>query len=93
MAFSKSFPKTSDKYPVWEEVMLTGEEERKVEEEARAENIRMMKLCIDDAKKIAQGQDIAHVAVALFEKMASHNVYMKERKCKDKFDSMIYRKD
>ncbi len=86
MAFSKSFPTTKDKYPQWEEIFLSDEEEMHLEQEARNVNNNIMKECIEDAKKIAPGLDITKIAVALFEKRASHSVYYKERKCKDKFD-------
>ena len=95
MAFSKTFPKTTDKsvYPKWTEVFLTEEEEKEQEELCREKNIRLMKECISDAKKIFLEQklkdyqtDIIRLAVALFEKRASHSVYWKESKAKKKFD-------
>jgi len=97
MAFSKSFPKTVDgsAYPKWQEVFLTDEDEREIEQRARAENIEIMKECIDDAKALIEEkgfkgfkEDILKAAIPLFEKRASHSVYWKERKCKDKFDSV-----
>ena len=96
MPFSKSFPKTTDKsvYPKWEEVYLTDAEERAVEDESMRENLRLMKECIEDAKKIFSEKDlkpyqtdIIHTAIALFEKRASHTVFWKESKAKEKFDS------
>ena len=96
MAFSKSFPKTTDKsaYPKWVEIFLTEAEESGVEQEARKENVELMKQCIDDARKIMQDRnlkdyqtDLIHLAISLFEKRASHTVYWKESKAKDKFDS------
>ncbi len=101
MAFSKSFPRTSDKnvYPTWEEVFLTDKEEKDVEEEVKQENIKIIKECIDDAKKIIEEKglksyqsDVINMAVALFEKRASHHVYLKERKCKEKFDKQFSKK-
>ncbi|KYK25202.1 hypothetical protein AYK26_06305 [Euryarchaeota archaeon SM23-78] len=95
MAFSKSFPKTTDKsvYPKWIEVFLTDEEEQEQEEVSRKENIKLMKECVDDAKKIFQEKklkdyqtDVIRLAVALFEKRASHSVFWKESKAKEKFD-------
>lgn len=95
MAFSKTFPKQIEgsNYPKWEEVKLTEEEERKVEEEARKENVIVMKQSIDDAKAIISEKGlkenntgIMNLAVALFEKRASHSVYWKERLAKEKFD-------
>ena len=53
-----------------------------------------MKECVSDAKKIFSEQklkdyqtDVIRIAVALFEKRASHTVYWKESKAKDKFDA------
>ena len=92
MVFSKSFPKTKDKYPVWEEVFLSDEEEKEVEGAAKKENIKLMKGCIDEAKKIFEEQklkpyqsDIIRVAISLFEKQSSHQVYWKENKAHEKF--------
>lgn len=96
MAFSKSFPKTSDKsvYPKWVEIFLTEKEEQEQEELCREENIKLMKECIDDAKKVFSEQklkdyqtDIIRLAIALFEKRASHSVYWKEELAKEKFDA------
>lgn len=95
MAFSKSFPRTVEGsvYPRWEEVFLTEDEEREIDQIAREENIKVMKECIDDAKLLIEEkgfkgfkEDILKVAVPLFEKRASHSVYWKESKCKEKFD-------
>jgi len=96
MAFSKAFAKTTDKsmYPKWTEMFLTAEEEREEEKKCREENIRIMKECVDDAKKIFSDKklkdyqtDVIRLAVALFEKRASHAIYWKESRAKDKFDS------
>ncbi len=92
MAFSKSFPTTKDKYPQWEEIFLSDEEEKRLEQEAREINNSLMKECIEDAKKNAPDLDTAKIAVALFEKRASHSVYYKERKCKDMFDKLYPKK-
>jgi len=95
MAFSKSFPKIvkGKNYPIWEEVFLTEEEELVEEKRCRIENIKLMKECIDDAKKILREKnlkpyqsDLINLAIALFEKRASHSIYYKERKAKEKFD-------
>ena len=97
MAFSKSFPRTVEGsvYPRWEEIFLSEEEEHEMEDAARRENIEIMKGCIDDAKALIEGkgfkgfkEDILKVAESLFDKRASHAVYWKENKCKDKFDAM-----
>jgi len=95
MTFSKSFPRTTDKsvYPVWEEMTLSDEEEKDIELKCRQENISVMKECIDDAKKLIEEkglkgfeEDILKVAAKLFDKRASHSVYWKENKAKEKFD-------
>jgi hypothetical protein len=95
MAFSKAFPKTSDKsvYPKWNEIYLTEEEEREQEELARKENMLKMQECIEDAKKIIETKnlkkyqsDMINLAVALFDKRAGHEIHYKESKAKDKFD-------
>ncbi len=95
MGFSKSFPKNikGTTYPVWEEVSLNQEEEKIEEGKAKKENIRLMEECIDDAmfiikdKKLKSFQsDMMNIAIALFEKRASHLVYWKESKAKEKFD-------
>ncbi|MFH2028094.1 MAG: hypothetical protein ABIJ08_03075 [Nanoarchaeota archaeon] len=97
MAFSKSFPKTVEgsAYPKWMEVSLSDEEERKVEGECRDENMNIMKECIDDAKKVIEEkgfkgfkEDILTVAIKLFDKRASHAIYWKENKAKEKFDKI-----
>ena len=97
MAFSKSFPKTipGSNYPVWEEIYLSSDEEKDCEDKAKSENITLMKECILDAKSIIQNQslkdyqtDVINLAIALFEKRASHVVYHKEEKAKAKFDNL-----
>ncbi len=97
MGFSKSFPRTIEgsAYPKWEEVSLTDEEEREIEQRAREENIKIMQECIDDAKMLIEEkgfkgfkEDILKAAIPLFEKRASHSVYWKESKCKEKFDAV-----
>ncbi len=102
MPFSKTFPKTTNKsvYPKWIEVFLTEKEEQEQEELSRKDNIRLMKECIDNTKKIFSEQklkdyqtDIIRVAVALFEKRASHSVYWKESKAKEKFDAQQAKKE
>ena len=98
MPFSKSFPKTSktSTYPQWEEISLTEEEEKAVEQISRKENINLFKECVDDAKSIIQEKglkdyqtDLIHIAISLFEKRSSHEVYWKENKAKEKFDEMF----
>ena len=98
MPFSKSFPKQSktSAYPQWEEVFLTEEEEKSVEQHSREENIKLFKECMEDAKNIMKEKglkdyqsDLINIATALFEKRASHTIYWKESKAKDKFDNMF----
>lgn len=98
MAFSKAFPKTSDKsvYPRWVEIFLTESEERTVEEEARRENNHLMSQCLDDARQIMSENglkpfqsDMVNIAISLFEKRASHTVFWKESLAKDKFDAKV----
>ncbi|MFH0867995.1 MAG: hypothetical protein V1831_01665 [Candidatus Woesearchaeota archaeon] len=98
MPFSKSFPKTSktSTYPQWEEITLTEAEEKEQEEKSKQENIKLFKECINDAKSILiekglneSDSDIINVAIALFEKRASHIIYHKENKAKEKFDEMF----
>ncbi len=95
MTFSKSFPKTTDRstYPVWEEIKLTEVEEKEQELLARKENIKKMHECINDSKSIIKEKqlkpfqtDMVNIAIALFEKRASHEIYYKENKAKEKFD-------
>ena len=96
MPFSKSFPKTTNKsvYPKWVEVALTEQEEKEQEKISRQENIQLLKECLDDARKLVQEKklapyqsDIVALAVALFEKRASHSIFWKESKAKEKFDA------
>jgi hypothetical protein len=95
MPFSKSFPRTLEgtNYPRWEEVFLTELEEKEVEEKSRQENLKLFKECIEDAKKLMAEKDLKEyqsdliaMAISLFEKRASHLVYWKESKAKEKFD-------
>lgn len=97
MTFSKTFPKSSDKsvYPKWEEIYLTDVEEETAEKECKQQNILIMKECIEDArsiiheKKLMETQkSLSDIAIALFEKRASHAVFFKEGKAKEKFDEM-----
>lgn len=96
MAFSKRFPRPIEgsNYPEWVEVFLDEKEEKNVEAECREEDIRLMKECIDDATAIAKDKNlkpfqtnIIDMAISLFEKRASHSVYWKESKAKEKFDN------
>lgn len=95
MPYSKSFPKTTDKtvYPKWEEIYLSDEEEKDIEVSCRDENIKLLKECVQDAKKLFREEnlkdfqsDIIQAAISLFEKRASHAIYWKEQAAKEKFD-------
>ena len=97
MAFSKSFPKTikGSNYPRWDEIFLTDDEEKLEEAKCHQENIKLMDECINDAKAIISKQglkpfqsDLIRIAISLFEKRASHAVYWKESKAKEKFDKL-----
>jgi len=87
MVFSKAFPRQikGSSYSVWEEISLTEDEERAIEEKARKENIGLMKQCLEDAQKISSDKT-TETAISLFDKRASHVVFWKEEKCKEKFD-------
>jgi len=102
MAFSKSFPRATEKssYPQWEEIFLNKEEETAQEKKCREQNIVLMKECIEDAKKIFVDKklkdfqsDVIKLAISLFEKRASHEVYWKENKAKEKFDGLFNKKN
>jgi hypothetical protein len=102
MGFSKTFPRNvkGSAYPVWEEMFLTDREEAEAEEHARAENIRVMRECLKDADRIMAESglkrfqtSLMQVAVALFEKRASHAVYYKENAAKAKFDELYRNKN
>tara|TARA_Y100000031_G_scaffold140689_1_gene168602 strand:+ start:243 stop:539 length:297 start_codon:yes stop_codon:yes gene_type:complete len=94
MPFSKSFPKTlpGTSYPVWEEIFLTEEEEKQVEDDCKKINFQLLDESLQDAKMLAiknginEDQNITKLAIALFEKRASHVVFWKESKAKEKFD-------
>ena len=95
MTFSKTFPKTTpgSNYPIWEEIVLTEDEEKVVEGKCRQENIQLLDECLEDSKHIAIKNGIntdenrVKLAIALFEKRASHEIFWKESKAKEKFDS------
>jgi len=94
MAFSKAFPRTipGNNYPVWEEVKLTTVEEKEVEEKCRKENFLILDECIREAKVLAiknqinTEENVTNIAIALFEKRSSHEIFWKENKAKEKFD-------
>ncbi|HII72526.1 TPA: hypothetical protein HA265_07255 [Candidatus Woesearchaeota archaeon] len=94
MAFSKSFAREvpGSNMPRWEEIFLTAQEEREREQVARQENMYLMRQCIADAKVVVKNEKmmdiqshILSIAMCLFKKRASHAVFYKEERCKDKF--------
>jgi len=98
MIHCKNFPRTikDGTYPIWEEIRLSNKEEIIQERMAREENISLMKDCLKDAMEIikdksmkAYQSDILSIAIALFRKRASHTVYWKDSRCKEKFDKMF----
>ena len=98
MGFSKSFPRTVEgsTYPIWEEIKLNGKEEKEEEAKCRKENISLMKECIEDVNGVMKDKnlkdfqsDLIKIAISLFEKRASHAVYWKESRAKEKFDEMF----
>jgi len=90
MTFAKRFPKDRKGSPFasWEEVELSPEEERDVEELHRQESVRIMRECIADSQKISADlkTDVTAIAVALFNLRASHVVYRKEDRAKQKME-------
>ncbi len=93
MAFSKRFPvdKPGSPYAAWEETELSSQEEQAVEEKQREENKNLMTECLNDAFEIIKARglkeyqtNVANIAIALFEKRASHIVFWKEEKAKEK---------
>lgn len=97
MGFSKSYAKTTDKsvYPKWVEIILTEQEESDAESLCREKNILTMKQCIEDARLIVKDHklfeaqaNIVQIALSLFDKRASHEVFFKENKTKEKFDKL-----
>jgi hypothetical protein len=94
MTFSKKFPRDvqGSNYPVWEEIKLTPEEEKDIEQKCRVENFQLMEECLGDAQTLAiksrvnNDENVVRLAISLFEKRASHEIYWKERKAKEKFE-------
>lgn len=102
MGFSKTFPRNvkGTSYPQWEEIFLTSAEEAGVDSSARLENIRLMRESIKDAEGLISElglkrfqTSLLQIAIALFEKRASHSIYHKESKAKDKFDKLFSGRD
>ena len=94
MAFVKQFPKNRGTFTEWSEIVLTYEEEITAEDQARQENIKILKESLADAQKIMANQglkdtqtDLISLAITLFEKRASHEIYWKEAAAREKFDN------
>ena len=93
MVFSKSFPRELNTGSTkWEEMFLTAQEEREREQVARQENLFLVRQCVADARNVLKDEKMmdmqSHVlslAMTLFRKRASHAVFYKEEKCKEKF--------
>jgi hypothetical protein len=93
MVFSKSYPRELNTGSTrWEEMFLTAQEEREREQVARQENLFLIRQCIADARNVLKDEKMmdmqSHVlsmAMTLFKKRASHAVFYKEEKCKEKF--------
>lgn len=95
MAFSKRFPKDipGSKFPEWVDVALTDAQEASVEAQARQEHVMLMKDCLADAYQVLKDKElkdyqtnVVQMAVALFDKRASHVVWHKEEKAREKFE-------
>jgi hypothetical protein len=94
MAFSKTFPKTipGTNYPVWEEIFLTIAEEQEVEDLCKKANFLIMDDAIQEAKALMvkngmnEDSNIVSIAKSLFDKRASHLIFWKESRAKEKFD-------
>jgi len=102
MAFSKRFPRQikGTLAPIWEEISLSYEEEEQVEEKVKHINIQLMEECIKEAMVIMSHaglkeyqSDVISIANSLFEKRASHVVFWKERRCKEKFDEKFLKNE
>ena len=97
MVFSKTFPKqvAGSSYPSWEEIILTSEEETEVERRCRQEHFQILDECLQEAKILAIKHAInteenqTLLAIALFEKRSSHEIFWKENKAKEKFDRLF----
>jgi hypothetical protein len=102
MAYSKRFPRhiKGTLAPIWEEIALTDEEEKEVEEGVKHINIQLMEECIKESIVIMSHaglkeyqSDIISIANSLFEKRASHLVFWKEKRCKEKFDEKFLKNE
>ncbi|NTV23152.1 MAG: hypothetical protein HGA85_02120 [Nanoarchaeota archaeon] len=98
MVFSKSFPRMQDKAPYtrWVDIKLSEEDEGEQERIARRDNLKLLHQSIEDAKDVIKGEglkpfqsDMVSIALALFEKRASHVVYYKEEKAREMFEKLF----
>jgi len=97
MVFSKKFPKNVEgsNFPEWKEIILTDEEEKQAEEDAKREQYLLLDDCLREAKSLAiknhvnDDGNVVMLALGLFEKRASHIIFVKENKAKEKFDRMF----
>ena len=88
MTFYKTIQ--SNKYA--KEVTLDDEEEIEIENLSKAFNVELLRECLDIANGIVKDENLreedrAKIALALFEKQASHVVYWKEKMCKVKLEA------
>ena len=83
---------------IWKDVSITPEQEEEVKAETRTLHNALMVQCINDAKEVVRkafpNGEMSHVlhcnvAVALFEKRASHVQFTREKKAKKVFDEMV----
>ena len=75
----------------WKEIQLNDEEEIEVENLSKAYNIELFRECLEIASGIVKDENLREedkvkIALALFEKQASHVVYWKEKFCKKKME-------
>ncbi|MFT4250037.1 MAG: hypothetical protein ACMXYD_01610 [Candidatus Woesearchaeota archaeon] len=94
MAFRKRFPKDvpTSPYPQWRAVTLTKQQEEEIVASSQQQNLSLLKQCLQQAKVLVEQEglkdyqtDIVTLAVALFEKQASHVAYHKEEYAYDLF--------
>jgi hypothetical protein len=94
MVFSKTFPREIEgsNFPRWEEMFLSAQEEREMEQIARQEYLYLIRQCMADARNVLKDESMmdtqSHVlgiALALFKKRSNHAVFYKEDRCKEKF--------
>jgi len=95
MTHRKSFPRSAEgrNVTIWEDIRLSKKEEKEQEKLARQTNAELMQECINDAglilKRIGMRNyqsDVIRIARELFNKRASHSVFWKDKKCREKMD-------